>query len=158
MVLDKGFTAFVTQRAKALRDNWRVGRRVLLEQFGDGGLERVKLARTIAARGRRRRSFEVFDDRAPADVQVGGDLAQRLLLDTVQAMNGVDLIRVEHRRDSFMGRKVSTSQSSVVCKKRQIGRLMRKCFQNPQLRRSQGVVCKIVQSCAQQPNCSRAAL
>ena len=69
VIFNDRFAAVIAQGAKALRNNWRVRRRVLLEQFGDCRLERVEFAGAVAPRRWRRRRFEVLDDGAPADVQ-----------------------------------------------------------------------------------------
>ncbi len=75
------------------------GHGILLQQFGDGGLEGIELAGALSGSGGLRRCIEVLGQRSAADVQMTRDLAQRPLLEPVQAMNFVDLIGGEHGSD-----------------------------------------------------------
>jgi hypothetical protein len=49
------------------------------------------------------RSVQVLGNRAPSDVQMTGDLANRPFLDPVQAVNLVDLIQFQHRQIFLYG-------------------------------------------------------
>ena len=79
------------------------GRRagVAFQQLVNGGFESIQFARPIAACGRRSRGLDVLRYGAAADMEVSRDLAQRPLINQVQTVNGVDLIRREHWRDSL---------------------------------------------------------
>ena len=97
VVSDNGFSTVITQRAKTLSNDRRPRVRVLLQQFGDSRFEGIEFTGPVAACGSRSGIFDVFGDSAPANVEVGGDFAQRPPLHTVQTVKGVDLIRSEHR-------------------------------------------------------------
>lgn len=97
IVFDDRFAAIIAERAKPLRDDSSVRGRVLFEEVVEGGLKGIELAAAIAPGRWRSGCVDVFVYGATPEVQVGGDLAQRPLFDGVQPMNGVDLIRVEHR-------------------------------------------------------------
>jgi hypothetical protein len=101
VVANDGDAAVVSERANAVMDRSRRRRGVALEQFGDGRLERIELAGPVAPRHRRGGVPDVFAQRAPSDFQVLCDFALRPLLDTVQAVNRVDLIRGKHRHPRY---------------------------------------------------------
>jgi hypothetical protein len=95
--------AVIAQGAQALRDDSGAGSWILLEQFGDNGLERIEFAGAVAACGWRRGCFQVLENGAPADVEMGGDFAHGPLLDTMEAVQVVDLIGGEHEHFGYTG-------------------------------------------------------
>ena len=70
--------------------------RVLLEKFGDGGLERIQLAGALSSSGGAGRRGQVLGDGSTPQVEMTSNLAHRPLLGEVQAMNGVDLFCRQH--------------------------------------------------------------
>ena len=84
-------------------------------------------------------------DRFPADVQMTFNLADGPAFGPVQAVQFVDLIGGKHGAIPFMRQKRSLRQNSVVSKIAGLWLDGAKCFQNPDLRWSRGVVSKIVQ-------------
>jgi len=63
-----------------------------------------------------RRRIEILLDGPPTHAQVSFDLADGPALRPVQAMQVVDLIRVEHRVTSVIRQKPPGRQDVVVCK------------------------------------------
>ena len=81
IVLQDRDAAVVAERAQSLRSEPALAWGSCCEQFRDGRLEGSSLLAAVAMARRRRWSVQILGHRAPADVQVARDLAQRPLLD-----------------------------------------------------------------------------
>ena len=82
--------------AEPLRDDHGAGVRILFQQFGNRGIERIQLAGALPGSGPARRCRQVLGDGSPSQVQMTSDLAHRPVLGPVQAMNRVDLFCGQH--------------------------------------------------------------
>src|SRR6266851_3729465 len=82
--------------AEPLRDHHGTRLRILLQQFGDGGFERIQFAGALSASCAACRCDQVLGDGSASQVEMTGDLAHRPVLGPVQAMNRVDLFRGQH--------------------------------------------------------------
>jgi len=68
------------------------GLRISLQQFGDGGFERIQFARTLPPGGRACWRGQILGDGSTSKVEVTGNLADRPVLGEVEAMKGIDLL------------------------------------------------------------------
>ena len=82
--------------AEPLRDHHGTRLCILLQQFGDGGFERIQLAGALPGSRAACRCGQVLGDGSTSQVEMTGDLAHRPMLGPVQAMNRVDLFRGQH--------------------------------------------------------------
>ena len=108
--------ALVTELAQSLCDDRRGGGRIFFEQLGNGRFEWIEFAGAITMAGRWRWGRQVLGQRAAANVQVTGDFAQRPLLGPVEAVNGADLFRCEHRQIRLYRRLPVAHQNDVLFK------------------------------------------
>jgi len=99
--------AVVAEGPQPLLDDSRAGASVLLQQFGDGGLEGIQLAGAGPCRRRLRRGIQILLDGPPTHAQMLFDVANGPMLDPIQAMQIVDLIGGEHGSLPFMGHKAT---------------------------------------------------
>jgi hypothetical protein len=79
-----------------LRNDHGTGFCILLQQFGNGGFKRVQFADPLARGGRACRGGQVLGNGSTPDVQVTRDLTHRPVFGKMEAMNGVDLLAVQH--------------------------------------------------------------
>jgi hypothetical protein len=98
VILYNGDAAAVAEWTQALSDDGRVGGRVLLKQFGDGGFEEVEFAGAVTAGRLLHWGTQILRESAAADPQMLRDLTQRPFLHPVETMNFADLVRCEHRQ------------------------------------------------------------
>src|ERR1039457_6757633 len=83
VVTQDGVAAVVSEGPQALLDDSRAGAGVLLQQFGDGGLEALQLAGAGPGRRRLRRRLQILLDGPPTHSQVLFNLANGPVLDQI---------------------------------------------------------------------------
>src|SRR6266849_2403658 len=86
----------VTMQLLSLRDHHGTRLRILLQQFGDGGFERIQFAGALPASRAACRCDQVVGNRSTSQVEMTGDLAHGPVFGPVQVMNRVDLFRGQH--------------------------------------------------------------
>ncbi len=101
VILNNGYAAVVAQWPQPLRDDGRIGGRVLLEQFGYGGFEGIEFTCAVATSGFLRGRLQILRQGAASNPQMVRDPAQRPLLHPMKPMNLADLVRGEHRRPLY---------------------------------------------------------
>ena len=105
------------------------------------------------------RRFQVLLDRWPAHVQVAFDFADRAVLGPIHPVQIVDLLAGQHRQLPLSGRNGWRASRLLFARFSARPFARRKCFNNPDLRRSGDLVCKKAGFGAQKPNaCSRTLL
>jgi len=97
----------IAEGPQPLLDDGRAGAGVLLQQFGDGGLEGIQFADAGPCRLCLRRRLQILLDGPPAHAQMLFDLANGPMLDPIQVMQIVDLIGGKHGPLPFMGHKAT---------------------------------------------------
>jgi hypothetical protein len=107
VVAQDGVAAVIAEGPQPLLDDGRAGAGVLLQQFGDGGLEGIQFADAGPRRRRLRRRLQILLDGPPTHAQMLFDLANGPVLDPIQVMQIVDLIGGEHGSLPFMGQKAA---------------------------------------------------
>jgi len=89
-------TTVEAERTETLRDHHGTRLGILLQQFGDGGFERIQFAGALPMSRAACRRDQILGDGSTSQVKMTGDLAHRPVLGPVQAMNRVDLFRGQH--------------------------------------------------------------
>jgi hypothetical protein len=89
-------TPVEAKRTEPVRNHHGTGLRILLQKFGDGGLERIQFAGALPASRAACRCDQILRDGSTCQVEMTGDFAHGPVFRPVQAMNRVDLFRGQH--------------------------------------------------------------
>jgi hypothetical protein len=100
---------------EALEDDRTWGAGILLEQFGDQGLEGVQLAGAGAVGRQGHRGLEILFHRAGGQVEMASDLPHGPMLAASQAVNFIDLVHAQH--GPLINGEEKQDQRGVVGKK-----------------------------------------
>ena len=96
VISQNGDSTLVPERSQALQDDHGAGGRVLLQQVGDGRLERINLAGSLTVSGSLHRRLDVPPQSFSRQVQMASDLARRPMLAVEQAVNFVNAVGIQH--------------------------------------------------------------
>jgi hypothetical protein len=107
VVPQDGVATVIAEGPQPLLDDGRAGPGILLQQFGDGGLEGIQFADAGPHSCRLGGGLQIFLEGPPTHAQMPFNLANGPVLGPKQVMQIVDLIGGEHGSLPFMGQKTT---------------------------------------------------
>jgi len=113
VVAQNGVAAGITGRLEALEENDARRAGILVEQFGDQGLERIELAGTRTADRQGHGGVEILFHGAGSEVERAGDATHRPMLAASEAVNFIDLVHAQHRSAYKSGREATPEGCSL---------------------------------------------